>query len=261
MDKLISDVSRKLLVIQGKSVILHGPYKYKDTDKIVCGHKYKIIDRILKNTYTIEEIIDFAIKMNCKAISRTRPRLNKKIGGQWYLKCQDRNFSELKLEIDTQKPDTYSKTIELYLLEFANMCESPEIIPRRYKKKEMEVVDYLRLKLPEYNFIHNQSVGSAYTCENENSNGHLFPDIRYDCGRYHLIVEVDEHKHRNYKCDERRMYDIIAKLGLPCIFIRYNPDSPESNKETLLECIKKYLDIDENQVWNDFALKVEYLFY
>lgn len=35
-----------------------------------------------------------------------------------------------------------------------------------------------------------------------------------------LIVEVDEHKHRgvDYKCDEQRMYDIIAKLGLPCIF-------------------------------------------
>ena len=24
----------------------------------------------------------------------------------------------------------------------------------------------------------------------------------------------------DYKCDEQRMYNIIAKLGLPCIFIR-----------------------------------------
>jgi hypothetical protein len=41
------------------------------------------------------------------------------------------------------------------------------------------------------------------------------------------------------------MYDIIAKLGLPCIFIRYNPDSKESNKEYLLKKLNKYLKLGD----------------
>ena len=134
------------------------------------------------------------------------------------------------------------------------------------KSKEYAVVKYLREKLPDYDFIHNKSVGSHCTKdEKENSNGHLFPDIRFDCDFYHLIVEVDEHKHRgaDYKCDEQRMYDIIAKLGLRCIFIRYNPDSKESNKEILLEKVQEYLEIDieDDDIWDDFGFKVEYLFY
>jgi very-short-patch-repair endonuclease len=149
------------------------------------------------------------------------------------------------------------------------------------KSKEMKVVKYLREKLPDYDFIHNKSVGSECTKDDKkNSNGHLFPDIRFDCGFYHLIVEVDEHKHRgaDYKCDKQRMYNIIAKLGLRCIFIRYNPDSKESNKDILLEKVKTYLELDieeegieeeaieeeaieEEGIWDDFGYKSEYLFY
>ena len=76
------------------------------------------------------------------------------------------------------------------------------------------------------------------------------------------MVEVDEFKHRgaDYKCDERRMYDIIAKLGVPCIFIRYNPDSEDSDDKMLLKIIQKYLDL-ENEIWNEYGFYVEYLFY
>ena len=134
------------------------------------------------------------------------------------------------------------------------------------KTKEYTVVKYLKEKLPDYEFIHNKSVGTQCTKdEKDKSNGHLFPDIRFDLGFYNLIVEIDEHKHRggDYKCDEQRMYDIIAKLGLPCIFIRYNPDNKESNKEILLAKIKKYLelDIDDAFIWDDYGFKVKYLFY
>ena len=149
------------------------------------------------------------------------------------------------------------------------LCEycNPKNKKKIYEKtKEYNVVKYLREKLPDYDFIHNKSVGAECTKdEKENSNGHLFPDIRFDCDFYHLIVEVDEHKHRgaDYKCDEQRMYNIIAKLGLPCIFIRYNPDCKESNKELLLKKIEEYLelDIEEDDIWDDFGFKSEYLFY
>ena len=115
-------------------------------------------------------------------------------------------------------------------------CSDKAIEKYRKKSKEWIVVKYLQEKLPDENFIHNESVGSQCTKnDRENTNGHLFPDIRFDCGFYHLIVEVDENQHRgaDYNCDKQRMYDIISKLGMPCIFIRYNPDSKESNKEIL----------------------------
>ncbi len=58
------------------------------------------------------------------------------------------------------------------------------------------------------------------------------------------------------------MYDIIAKLGLPCIFIRYNPDHKNSDKNILLEAIKNHLDKDETyKPWNDYGFLVEYLYY
>ena len=154
---------------------------------------------------------------------------------------------------------------------FGKLCQYCKPNNKLYKKayeksKELVVVKYLREKLPDYDFIHNRSIGSHCTKdEKENSNGHLFPDIRFDCDFYHLIVEVDEHKHRgaDYKCDKQRMYDIIAKLGLPCIFIRYNPDSKESNKEILLEKVQEYLElnIEDDDRWDDFGFKAEYLFY
>lgn len=65
-----------------------------------------------------------------------------------------------------------------------------------------------------------------------------------------------------YEYDTKRMYDIIAKLGLPCIFVRCNPDSKSSDKNILLSKTQKYLNLQENEkVWDDFGIKIEYIFY
>jgi len=133
----------------------------------------------------------------------------------------------------------------------------------REKTKEMEIVKYLRNELPDNPFYHNESVGSDCTKDDrENTNGHLYPDVRFDCDTFQLIVEIDEFRHRgsDYKCDERRMYDIIAKLGMRCVFIRYNPDSAETNKTILLKLVQKYLQYTKME-FNSFGLKTEYLFY
>ena len=101
---------------------------------------------------------------------------------------------------------------------------------------------------------------------------HLFPDIKFDCINYQLIVEIDEFKHRGsaYRCDEQRMLDIIAKLGQPCIFIRYNPDNKKSNLNILLDEINIYLvpvlngeikSLDEYNFNSNSGLMVKYLFY
>lgn len=144
---------------------------------------------------------------------------------------------------------------------FGKLCTYCEPLNKNklfHKTKEMKIVNFLKQQLPENEFIHNKSVGSECT------DGHLFPDIRFDCGYYNLIVEIDEHKHRgaSYKCDKQRMYDIVAKLGLPCIFIRYNPDNKDSDENKLLKKVKKYLELDDNTiVWDDYGMKVKYMFY
>lgn len=92
----------------------------------------------------------------------------------------------------------------------------------------------------------------------------MYPDIRIDCLSYQLIVEIDEFKHRGsrYSCEEQRMRDIIAKLGQPCVFIRYNPDNKKSNINTLETKMNNYLnDIVEDIQFDDYGLKTEYLFY
>lgn len=136
------------------------------------------------------------------------------------------------------------------------------------KTKEMAVVNFLKEQLPDQEFIHNKSVGSECT------GGHLFPDIRFDCNYFYLIIEVDEYKHRasSYNCEEKRMIDIIANLGMPCVFIRYNPDSKKSDAKILLKSVNKYLkyqevDSDDTSVYKKIdldektSMKVNYLFY
>ena len=136
------------------------------------------------------------------------------------------------------------------------------------KTKEFKAVEYLRENIDK-DFIHNESIGSDCTKDDRhNTNGHIYPDIRFDCIWFQLIVEIDEHQHRGagYKCDKRRMYDIIAKLGMPCIFIRYNPDNKDSNLKTLEDKINKYLKYEDRinskeLKFDKYGYKCEYLFY
>ena len=136
------------------------------------------------------------------------------------------------------------------------------------KTKEFKAVEYLRENIDK-DFIHNESIGSDCTKnDRKNTNGHIYPDIRFDCIWFQLIVEIDEHQHRGagYKCDKRIMYDIIAKLGMPCIFIRYNPDNKDSNLKTLEDKINKYLKYEDKinskeLKFDKYGYKCEYLFY
>jgi Probable Zinc-ribbon domain len=147
-------------------------------------------------------------------------------------------------------------------------CKPKNINKEYTKTKEYQVVKFLKDALPDLPFTHNKSVGKECT------DGHLFPDIRYDCTLhnreddtytpYFLIVEVDEFQHRgaSYKCDQQRMYDIVAKLGAPCIFIRYNPDTKEKDSLKKLALRVKNNAAVKSPVWDDTSgLKVIYLFY
>ncbi len=54
------------------------------------------------------------------------------------------------------------------------------------------------------------------------------PDFRFDCESHMVILEVDEFQHcgGNYtpECDFVREYNLAQALGMPTVFLRYNPD-------------------------------------
>ncbi len=133
--------------------------------------------------------------------------------------------------------------------------KSRELVGRN--KKEMVVVKFIQEKLPTVDFIYDRTIGNMF------GEGHIRPDIRFDCGFYQLIIEVDENQHRGYQCEKARMYNIAMRLMMPCIFVRYNPDRHDSDLNMLLEVVQRYLYLKEEdpKPWDDYGFAVEYLFY
>jgi hypothetical protein len=87
----------------------------------------------------------------------------------------------------------------------------------------MKVVSFLQNN--NIKFIHNKSIG--FEC------GNYRPDILIDCNTHFIVVEVDEHQHDSYdsNCEMARMNNIYISLGLPVVFLRYNPDAFYYNED------------------------------
>ncbi len=89
-----------------------------------------------------------------------------------------------------------------------------------YKIKENTVVDYIKQKLPDYDFVVDKYIPySKYKRR---------PDMLVDFGTHVSIIEIDENKHVDSKykdAENERMKEIVFDLGLrPTVFIRFNPD-------------------------------------
>jgi hypothetical protein len=51
------------------------------------------------------------------------------------------------------------------------------------------------------------------------------PDVAIDFGSHCLMIEIDENRHVNYSCEERRMVELYEDVGFrKIIFLRFNPD-------------------------------------
>lgn len=59
------------------------------------------------------------------------------------------------------------------------------------------------------------------------------PDFVWDCKTHMVILEVDEYQHssRNCECEQTRMANITSSFGMPCLWIRYNPDEYKGMKQ------------------------------
>ena len=57
------------------------------------------------------------------------------------------------------------------------------------------------------------------------------PDVRIERLTHSIIVEIDEHQHKNYSCENKRTMTLFKDLGSrPIVFIRFNPDKYGDNK-------------------------------
>ena len=136
---------------------------------------------------------------------------------------------------------------------------------KRKKTKEMKVIEYF--KEQKMDFIHNKSVGSE--C------GSYRPDLLFDAGTHFVVVEIDEEQHKliTYNnrygniCERVRENNIFISLGLPTVFIRYNPDSYKIDGKKIKIYFKQRLSILNDRV--NYYLKnipekhisAEFLFY
>lgn len=87
------------------------------------------------------------------------------------------------------------------------------------------------------------------------------PDFLFNCNTYYIILEVDEFCHKyKQECDLIRMNNITMSLGLPTLFIRYNPDNKEFSKK---ERHKKLLEVLNKSLNYEFLQNIEpiYLFF
>ena len=91
-------------------------------------------------------------------------------------------------------------------------------IPRRFRLKEHYVVDALRAHFQDTVTMRcDKSVDGGCT--------RYRPDILIDFGSHIVIVEIDEFRHTNYVCEQKRMVDLYEDMGYRnTIFIRFNPD-------------------------------------
>ena len=139
------------------------------------------------------------------------------------------------------------------------LCSAYCDINGRQKTKEMEVVNYLRQQNIE--FIHNKSIGKVF--------GNYFPDILINCNTHFIVVEIDEEQHKLYsnECEYTRMHNIYLSLGLPTIFIRFNPDDFKvkniRNRTVLNTKLKKLLNLINSLTYKNNVNYIElyYLYY
>ena len=92
------------------------------------------------------------------------------------------------------------------------------IIPRKYKLKEHHVVDKLKENFQEKFTMRFDKIVEG-GCSRRR------PDVAIDFGSHCLMIEIDENKHVNYSCEEKRMVELYEDVGFrKIVFLRFNPD-------------------------------------
>jgi len=104
-------------------------------------------------------------------------------------------------------------------------------VSRNYKTKEYSVLDFIKTKFPELDFIADKIISGG--CSKRRPD--LFLDILYQI----IIIEIDENQHTDYDCTcgNKRVMELSQDLGhRPIVFIRFNPDDYKKDGKNITSC-------------------------
>ena len=117
---------------------------------------------------------------------------------------------------------------------------SDYLIRRLHLRKQRQVLSWVKSHDKLNNVELYDRVIDAGACGKER------PDFVWDAGTHKIILEVDEDQHqgREKKCEITRMINITGSFGMPCLWIRYNPDKFKSMQSSLTELKRRSILLD-----------------
>ena len=104
-------------------------------------------------------------------------------------------------------------------------------VSRNYKTKEYSVLDFIKTKFSELNFIADNIISGG--CSRRR------PDLLLDMLYQIIIIEIDENQHQDYdcSCENKRIMELSQDLGhRPIVFIRFNPDGYKKDGKNITSC-------------------------
>ena len=104
-------------------------------------------------------------------------------------------------------------------------------LSRNYKTKEYSVVDFVKNKYPNLNWIADKKIN--------NGSSKRRPDLLLDLIYQIIIIEIDENQHTDYdcSCENKRIMELSQDVGhRPIVFIRFNPDYYNFNNVYITSC-------------------------
>ena len=124
-----------------------------------------------------------------------------------------------------------SKKYDNYCLRCYMYTFPDKPISRNYKTKEYAVVEYVKQKYPEYNWILDKIISGG--CSRKR------PDLLLELEKQIIIIEIDENQHTSYgcSCENKRIMELSQDVGhKSIIFIRFNPDKYFIQKKKIKSC-------------------------
>ncbi len=139
-------------------------------------------------------------------------------------------------------------------------CDPAQTVYRPVKRKELEIKAVLATA--GWTPVHDRRLDDACGLKDR-------PDFVIDAGFCYLVIEVDEDQHQSYmcartctcpsasrhcQCQQARMLDMGQTMGMPQVWIRYNPDKfvlsnkhvgkhgPPKRQQELIRVIKHVQD-------------------
>ena len=230
-----------------------------------CDYEYPTPFEILHfDTLTLEQKNDFLQKKLKEAmdeINSLKERLKNYTNPEQKKIYYQENREKILCKIKENRPKCKSCKLFPYYKKENLLCSYCDPNNKKiYGLKEMKVVNFLQSK--NITFIHNKSVG--FEC------GNYRPDVLIDCNTHFIVVEIDENQHESYNnnCEMARMNNIYIALGLPVVFLRYNPDKFFLNNIKIgikendrLNILFERINYYKEYVFNDIPIIIERLFY